>query len=334
MSRSSTSCAAASGAAACPGSACSSPTPRPAARPAERLDAVAGTTDGFELSRVDLDQRREGDVLGASQSGWRSSLQNLRVLRDEQTIVDARAAAVALLEADPDLGQAPALADAVAQLEADARGEFVRTVVTRIVAGRAGGRRLATPRGSATRPTSDRVREAVFSALEARLGGLDGLRVLDLYAGTGALGLEAWSRGADAVTLVEHDRRTAALVARNAREVGCRVADVRTGTVASVLAGPPPAEPFDVVLSDPPYDVPGARVDADLAALADGWLADGAVLVVERSSRTDGPAWPAGYEPGRSRRYGETTLWWASWYRPGTAAAPADGTPHTAPQQE
>ena len=86
---------------------------------------MAATTDGFELSRVDLEQRREGDVLGRSQSGYRSSLQNLRVLRDEETIVAARAAADALLDADPDLAQAPALAAAVTRLEASAQTDFM-----------------------------------------------------------------------------------------------------------------------------------------------------------------------------------------------------------------
>jgi ATP-dependent DNA helicase RecG len=91
----------------------------------ERLDAVAATTDGFELSRLDLDQRREGDVLGSSQSGFRSSLTMLRVLRDEDTIVAARQAAVGLLERDPDLGSAPALAAAVAELEQSRQSDFM-----------------------------------------------------------------------------------------------------------------------------------------------------------------------------------------------------------------
>jgi ATP-dependent DNA helicase RecG len=91
----------------------------------DRLDAVASTTDGFELSRVDLEQRREGDVLGKSQSGYRSGLQNLRVLRDEKTIVEARAAAVALLEADPELRQLTDLAVAVARLEESVQSDFM-----------------------------------------------------------------------------------------------------------------------------------------------------------------------------------------------------------------
>jgi ATP-dependent DNA helicase RecG len=91
----------------------------------ERLDAVAATTDGFELSRVDLEQRREGDVLGKSQSGFRSGLQNLRVLRDEKTILQARATAVALLDADPQLAHAPDLAVAVADLEQSVQSDFM-----------------------------------------------------------------------------------------------------------------------------------------------------------------------------------------------------------------
>ena len=183
--------------------------------------------------------------------------------------------------------------------------------MTRIIGGTAGGRRLQTPRGEATRPTSDRVREALFSALEAWAGSLQGLRVLDLYAGSGAVGLEAWSRGAVAVTLVEHDRRTAGLVRDNARAIGCPVADVVTGSVATVLQSPPPAA-YDVVFLDPPYPLGEGALAADLAALVErGWLADGALVVVERSARTPAPTWPAGLAPTRSKRYGETTLWYA-----------------------
>ena len=134
--------------------------------------------------------------------------------------------------------------------------------MTRIVAGRAGGRRLATPKGDATRPTSDRVREALFSRIESWVGMLEGLRFLDLYAGSGAVGLEAWSRGA-AVTLVEHDRRAGAVLKANVAELGLPGAVVRLGTVASVLAGRPDA-PYDVVFSDPPYALSEAEVVADL----------------------------------------------------------------------
>src|SRR5438128_11687478 len=113
--------------------------------------------------------------------------------------------------------------------------------MTRIIGGSAGGRRIATPRGTHTRPTTDRVREALFSSIESWCGSLSGLRFLDLYAGSGAVGLEAWSRGAEAVTLVESDRRTARLISTNATTIGFPAADVRAVSVASVLAGPPAA---------------------------------------------------------------------------------------------
>jgi len=187
--------------------------------------------------------------------------------------------------------------------------------MTRIIAGRAGGHRLQTPKGAATRPTSDRVREALFSAIEARVGSLEGLRFLDLYAGSGALGLEAWSRGAAAVTLVESDRRTADLVRANARAVGCADAEVRAQSVTTVLAGAP-QDPYDIVVSDPPYPLTDDALAADLSALATGpWLAADALVVVERSSRSPEPTWPTGLEPLPGKRgqkkYGETTLWFA-----------------------
>lgn len=187
--------------------------------------------------------------------------------------------------------------------------------MTRIIGGTVGGRRLETPRGGDTRPTSDRVREALFSALEARAGSLHGLRVLDLYAGSGAVGLEAWSRGAAAVTFVEADRRTADLVRRNARSVGCEVATVRAGSVTTTLAGGADA-PYDIVFSDPPYALDDVTVADDLALLAaQGWLAPDALVVVERGSRSPEPGWPGGLAalPGKRgrKKYGETTLWFA-----------------------
>ena len=184
--------------------------------------------------------------------------------------------------------------------------------MTRIIGGLAGGRRIATPRGAQTRPTSDRVREALFSAIEAWCGSLQGLRFLDLYAGSGAVGLEAWSRGAGVVTLVEADRRTAALIGANARQLGFAKANVVSASVTSALATPP-AAPYDVVFADPPYPLADDQVAADLAALAKhGWLVPGALVVVERSSRSPEPEWPAGVTPLRSRKYGETTLWYAT----------------------
>lgn len=191
--------------------------------------------------------------------------------------------------------------------------------MTRIISGSAGGRRIQTPRGVATRPTSDRVREALFSAVESWCGSLRGLRFLDLYAGSGAIGLEAWSRGAGVVTLVEADRRTAALIRENARRLGFERADVRAANVATTLQQHPTA-PYDVVFTDPPYPLPDRDVDRDLAALVThGWVVPGALVVVERSARGTAPAWPAGIEPLRSRRYGETVLWY------GRAAAAEQG---------
>jgi 16S rRNA (guanine966-N2)-methyltransferase len=182
--------------------------------------------------------------------------------------------------------------------------------VTRIIGGEAGGRRLRTPPGAGTRPTSDRVREALFSALEAALGSLHGVRFLDLYAGSGAVGLEAGSRGARAVTSVERDRRAAAVIRHNATSLGLSGVDVVVGSVSRALAEPPPA-PYDVAFLDPPYSAPASEVAAVLAALCGhGWLGRGAIVVVERSSRDPAPEWPQGLAGTRSRSYGETALWY------------------------
>ena len=182
--------------------------------------------------------------------------------------------------------------------------------MTRIIAGSAKGRRLRTPSGEATRPTSDRVREALFSALEAELGTLSGLRVLDLYAGTGAVALEARSRGAASVTAVESDRRTARLVQDNAATLGLDEVEVLALTVARVL-GEPPAAAYDVVFADPPYPLENAQVEAALTLLVgNGWLAPEGLLVVERSTRGGEPDWPPGLTREREKKYGETVLWY------------------------
>lgn len=180
--------------------------------------------------------------------------------------------------------------------------------MTRIIGGTAGGRRLATPRGQSTRPTSDRVREALFSAIEAWCGSLSGLRFLDLYAGSGAVGLEARSRGAGVVTLVEQDKRTAALIQQNAASLGMDRIEVHAASVAATLARNPVA-PYDIVFADPPYPLPNADVEANLTALVvRGWLSPDALVVVERSSRGPVSAWPSGLSGSRDRRYGETLL--------------------------
>jgi 16S rRNA (guanine966-N2)-methyltransferase len=182
--------------------------------------------------------------------------------------------------------------------------------MTRIIGGSAGGRRISAPIGQHTRPTTDRVREALFSSIEAWCGSLQGLRFLDLYAGSGAVGLEAWSRGAGVVTLVESDRRTARLIEQNARALGFAKANVVAAAVSSTLTKPPSA-PYDVAFLDPPYPLDETALAEDLASLGgDSWLVPGAMVVVERSSRSPEPAWPNGIEGERSRRYGETTLWY------------------------
>ena len=182
--------------------------------------------------------------------------------------------------------------------------------MTRIIAGTAGGRELRTPPGRGTRPTSDRVREALFSALEAR-DALSRARVMDLYAGSGALGLEAASRGAASVLLVESDRAAAAVARRNVAALGIPGTTVRHATVARTLAAPP-STPCTLVFSDPPYDLAEEALAGDLALLAEhGWLAPDALVVVERSSRSPEPRWPADWEPEGERRYGETKVWFA-----------------------
>lgn len=188
--------------------------------------------------------------------------------------------------------------------------------MTRIIAGSAGGRTLLTPPGSGTRPTSDRVREALFSALDSR-DAVHGADVLDLYAGSGALGLEAASRGAASVVLVESDRRAAAVVRRNARVLGLADRASVVGAGVRVALARSPARAAGLVLLDPPYDLPEDELAGALEDLATrGWLASGAVLVVERPRRAPEPTWPAGTSSEAVRRYGETALWFATWLVP------------------
>lgn len=181
--------------------------------------------------------------------------------------------------------------------------------MTRIVAGEYRGRRLHAPAGQDTRPTSDRVREALFSTLEA-LTALDGARFADLYAGSGAVGLEACSRGASRVLLVEAAVKAARVARDNIDTLGAAAtARLVTDRVERVLASAPET-PYDVVFADPPYALPAERVTEMLEALAAGWLAPDAVIVVERSSRGAPLEWVQGITGISSRRYGETTLWY------------------------
>lgn len=190
--------------------------------------------------------------------------------------------------------------------------------MTRVIAGSAGGRRLQTPPGRGTRPTSDRVREAMFSRLE-HLDVLHGARVLDLYAGSGALGLEAASRAAASVLLVESDRRAAETIRRNIADLGLRQARVVAAGVERALADAPDPPDVDLVLCDPPYDIGEAELAAVLTAVRP-WLADSAVLAVERSARSPEPTWPADVELIGPRRYGETTVWFAEFVPEGDVA--------------
>ena len=198
-----------------------------------------------------------------------------------------------------------------------------------MIAGEAGGRRLAVPDGRDTRPTSDRAREGLFATISSIVGPLAGARVLDLYAGSGAVGLEALSRGAEHVLLVEHGTRATRVISQNIEAIGLPGAAVIADRVERVLArgpaaaggqdGPVPAGGqdglaegrYDVVFADPPYSLADAAVTRVLALLAEqAWLAPGALIIVERATRSGPLSWPDGFVPDRARRYGEATFWY------------------------
>lgn len=153
----------------------------------------------------------------------------------------------------------------------------------RIIAGELRGRKLQAPPGLETRPTADRVRETLFSMLVSRIGSFEGLRVADLYAGSGALGLEAISRGAGHATFVENDSSAAAIIRANAGKLG--VTD-RVRIVAGSAASLPRSEPFDLIFADPPY-ASGSGTAVVRAAADAGWLASGGWMAVE-TQRGDG----------------------------------------------
>ena len=201
--------------------------------------------------------------------------------------------------------------------------------MARVIAGEAGGRRLAVPDGRNTRPTSDRAREGLFSTVSSISGPLAGAWVLDLYAGSGAVGLEALSRGAEHVLLVEHAARAVRVIRQNIEALGLPGAVVAADRVERVLArgpapaagqdGPAPAggqhgparHRYDVVFADPPYAMPATEVARMLATLAEqGWLAPRALVIVERATRSGPLNWPDGFLPDRARRYGEATFWY------------------------
>ncbi len=189
--------------------------------------------------------------------------------------------------------------------------------MTRIISGKAGSITLEVP-AAGTRPTSDRLRESLFSALESA----DVIRdasVLDLFAGSGALGLEAASRGASRVELVERSAPAAAIARRNAGKVvralrGSCTVDVHAATVATFLrrvAASGATGTFDVVFIDPPYDLADDDLGEALELLVPLLHAD-ATVVIERASRSAEPTLPEGLELLRQKKYGDTTLWWVA----------------------
>ena len=178
--------------------------------------------------------------------------------------------------------------------------------MTRLISGVAGGRRLKVPR-TGVRPTGDRAREALFNSLKSLLD-LRGATVLDLYAGSGALGLEALSRGAETVVFVESSPGVLPVLKENLAAVGLPGGRVVTGSVPTVVLGAPPAR-FDLVLADPPYAAPVEEVQDVVRGLADrGWLAPEAIVVVERPAREKEWEWPTPIVGLRDRRYGEAQL--------------------------
>jgi 16S rRNA (guanine966-N2)-methyltransferase len=185
--------------------------------------------------------------------------------------------------------------------------------MTRIISGAAGGTPLNAVPGSLTRPTTDRVKEALFSRLDA-FDVISGARVLDLYAGSGSLGVESASRGAQAVDLVESDAKASAVCQRNADLIdgvlGRKTVSVHRSKVEPFLDRTPGTAAWDLVFLDPPYPLDEGALAAVLQKLA-GHLAAGAVVVVERSSRSPEPEWPDGLARFADKKYGETRLWFA-----------------------
>lgn len=176
--------------------------------------------------------------------------------------------------------------------------------MTRIIAGAARGRRLSVPEAG-TRPTTDRVREAMFNILAARID-FDGAVVLDLFAGSGALGLEALSRGAASVVLVESDAKAAKVIDSNVRASGLAGATVTRRRAADHLRSWGHAA--DIVFADPPYDLPEEQLSEILRLLIGGPVVDGGMVVLERAARSEDTTWPAEFGEVRIRRYGETRI--------------------------
>ena len=182
--------------------------------------------------------------------------------------------------------------------------------MTRIVAGSAKGRTLAVPK-SGTRPTSERVREALFSRLD-HMNVLEGATVLDLFAGTGALGLEALSRGAARATLVEKASAAARVASANVRSTGlpARVVTADARSYLCARTGEDLRGDVDLVFIDPPYDIAEADMTAVLSLLGP-WIGPDALVVVERSTRAPAPTWPPFLVLEDQRTWGETIAYFA-----------------------
>ena len=187
--------------------------------------------------------------------------------------------------------------------------------MSRIIAGSRGGQRIVMPTGDSARPTTDRVREALFSAIAVWAGtaaapvekSLHDLALCDLYSGSGAVGLEAASRGARRVLLVERDTRTAQLSRRNAEALGLAV-EIVVSPVERLLRKPP-AQPFDIVFADPPYELDTPTISAQIERLVTNeWVGEGSLIVVERSRRSPELVWPNMAAKHWTRAYGETIL--------------------------
>ena len=181
----------------------------------------------------------------------------------------------------------------------------------RVVGGRLGGRRLRAVPGRETRPTSDRVKEALFGVLAERV---EGARVLDLFAGTGALAIEALSRGAGSAVLIEQAAPAVAVIRANLDTLDLHAVATLRRTRAETYLRTQRDGPFDLVLLDPPYAAPVGLVAGLLGRLARTALAPGAVVVVEAAARAEAPPWPPGLEPEPPRRYGDTALHLATWH--------------------
>ncbi|MBU6252493.1 MAG: 16S rRNA (guanine(966)-N(2))-methyltransferase RsmD [Alphaproteobacteria bacterium] len=172
----------------------------------------------------------------------------------------------------------------------------------RIISGQWRGRPLVAPKGDATRPTADRTREALFSMLVSRLGGLEDLRVADLFAGSGALGLEALSRGAAHCIFVEQDRAALDALRANIAKLGATACDIRAG---SVLSLPPTQTPLDLVMMDPPYTSGAGSVALDKLARL-GWIGPATLVSIETSRVEDVAV--DGFEIEAQRDYGKARI--------------------------